>query len=941
MTDNTPSKPTVFVSYSHKDEVWKDRFIPQLRALEQAGRIVVWDDRKIDGGDKWYPEIIKAMEEALVAVCIISPDYLASGFCVKEEVPFLLQRCERDGMIFIPLLLRPCAWAAFDWLKEIQMLPRDGKNVVVDFRGIEDAAFADVANLILKIVDNPAEYELPTPPPPLWSPPEKIDIERLPLTGSELFGRQKELEMLDHAWESENTNMVSLVAWGGVGKSTLVNKWIERMQADNYRGARRVYAWSFYSQGTGERVTSADQFINHALTWFGDPDPTEGSPWDKGERLAKLIRSEKTLVVLDGLEPLQSGQAFERGKIKEPALVTLLTELARQNSGLCLITTRETVTDLYEFSDKVIQKDLEQISDEAGRALLRVGGVRGTDAELEKATREFGNHALAVNLLAVYLHDIPGHHVSHASEIPDLDIREEKGKHPRRVMAALAQSFGNGPEVELLKMLGLFDRPADKGSLRALRKVPAIHGLSDHIRKLTDAGWLRVVEKLRRYKLIAQQSQHRPYDLDAHPLVREHFGEQLKQANPESWRAGNHRLYEHLKRTTKMFPNTIEEMALLYAAIAHGCEAGRHEKALYEVYWPRVLRRDRQFSWKSLGAIAAELACIFNFFELPWSTPVTNISGESKTFVLAQAGLFLHALGYPKEAIQPLRASLSEALGRNDYINAARAAANLSNVFYSLGNLTESLSYSQQSISFADRSGETIERVGKQTTLAHILHQMNRISDAEKAFGEAEELLGKTYTLHPRLFSVGGARYCDLLLDQGKYDEVQKRVTESIEIANEQELLLDMGLDHLSLGQAYLIQEKHERTGDFDQAVTNLEHALLKLRQAGKGDELPLGLLARAELFRLKGEFNMARTDLDEAMSIATRGHMGLHQADCHLEYARLHLAMSEKENEPTIIQENREKARKDLVTAKEMIERMGYHRRDKDVQEIEAQLSS
>jgi GTPase SAR1 family protein len=49
--------------------------------------------------------------------------------------------------------------------------------------------------------------------------------------------KQKELEMLDKAWDSENTYIISLVAWGGVGKSTLVNKWLERMKADNFRGA--------------------------------------------------------------------------------------------------------------------------------------------------------------------------------------------------------------------------------------------------------------------------------------------------------------------------------------------------------------------------------------------------------------------------------------------------------------------------------------------------------------------------------------------------------------------------------------------------------------------------------------------------------------------------------------------------------------------------------
>jgi len=39
-----------------------------------------------------------------------------------------------------------------------------------------------------------SEYR-PPKPTPRFSPPEKIDI-KLPMTGEELFGRQKELEML-------------------------------------------------------------------------------------------------------------------------------------------------------------------------------------------------------------------------------------------------------------------------------------------------------------------------------------------------------------------------------------------------------------------------------------------------------------------------------------------------------------------------------------------------------------------------------------------------------------------------------------------------------------------------------------------------------------------------------------------------------------------------
>jgi len=604
MEGDAMTMPTVFISYSHKDEALKDLLRPHLGVLEKHDRITIWDDRQIDPGGKWFNEIKQVMDRAAVTVCLISAHYLSSDFCTKEEIPYLLERREKDGMVLIPVLLQPCLWKAVPWLKEIQMLPRDGKSISRDFRDDPDEVFAEVAENIFEIIDKP-DYK-PPEPTPLWSPPEKIDIRRLPMTGEELFGRQKQLEMLDKAWESDNTHIVSFVAWGGVGKSTLVNKWLERMEADNYRGASRVFAWSFYSQGTGEKVTSADLFIAEALDWFGDPDPSAGSPWDKGARLAELIRENKTLLVLDGLEPLQSHYDYERGKIKDPALTTVISELARQNSGLCVITTREAVADLAPFQETVCQEDLELISAEAGRALLRVNGVQGTDLELESATCSFGNHALAVSLLGVYLHEIPGHHISHASGIPDLDIPEEEGRHPRRMIAAFERRFGEGPEVEVLRMLGLFDRPADAGSVTALLAAPAIPNLTEHIRELSEADWMRLIHRLREKRLIAPKSRHQPDLLDAHPLVREHFCEQLRDEYPEAWQEGNNRLYEHLKQIAKEHPDTIEEMIPLYAAVAHGCQAGRYQDAVYEVYWRRIQRWDVAFNLHKLAAIPAQ-----------------------------------------------------------------------------------------------------------------------------------------------------------------------------------------------------------------------------------------------------------------------------------------------------------------------------------------------
>jgi hypothetical protein len=331
--------------------------LPHLKALEQAGMgMVVWQDRQIDAGEKWHPAIQDAMADAVAAVLFMSADYLSSGLCVKEEVPYLLDRQEREGMLLLPVLIRKCPWKAHRWLAARQMLPRDGKCVAIDFPGDHaDGVFSDVAELVLahlsKLASDtestavllevvralaaarglrPGVTNLEPQEAPKWPllPAERIDLTRLPETGAALFGRNQELQLLDAAWASAEvvgaarTRILAFTAHGGVGKSTLVNHWLREVQREHFRGANRVFGWSFYSQGARDQTASADAFIDAALRFFGDPDPAAGSPWDKGERLARRAGAERALLVLDGLEPLQSGHAFDRGKLRDPALAS-------------------------------------------------------------------------------------------------------------------------------------------------------------------------------------------------------------------------------------------------------------------------------------------------------------------------------------------------------------------------------------------------------------------------------------------------------------------------------------------------------------------------------------------------------------------------------------------------------------------------------------------
>jgi hypothetical protein len=194
----------------------------------------------------------------------------------------------------------------------------------------------------------PRTSRVGTRKPPARLGPKKISVARLPITGSDVFGREEDIGFLDDAWANQQVNVVTIVAWGGVGKSTLVNHWLRRMAAEHYRSAQLVFGWSFYRQGTSGGTSSADEFLDAALDWFGDPDPRLGTAWEKGERLAKLVGHRRTLLVLDGLEPLQNPPGAQEGRLRDPSLQALLRELAAFNMGLCVITTRLPVADLSD-----------------------------------------------------------------------------------------------------------------------------------------------------------------------------------------------------------------------------------------------------------------------------------------------------------------------------------------------------------------------------------------------------------------------------------------------------------------------------------------------------------------------------------------------------------------------------------------------------------------
>jgi hypothetical protein len=275
-------------------------------------------------------------------------------------------------------------------------------------------------------------------------------------------------------------------------------------------------------------------------------------------------------------------------------------------------------------------------------------GVKGAEEELRDASTEYHGHCLALTLLGSYLTDAYSGDVRCREEVSARLIEDSRqGAHARKVLHSYQTWFGEGPELSVLRMLGLFDRPVDEEVLGVLLKPPVVPGLTESLINLSPTEWRKVLAKLRRASLLAGKDPHRLRLLDTHPLVREYFGEQLRNERSEAWKDCNKRLYYYFRALPPRLPDSFRDMEPLFLAAICACNAGLYRDALHEIYIPRIQRANAFFAARVLGARGALVAVLSRFFEPGrWGSLAEsgfegqNLSSEDQIFVLIHGHCF-------------------------------------------------------------------------------------------------------------------------------------------------------------------------------------------------------------------------------------------------------------------------------------------------------------
>ncbi|MGH8553750.1 MAG: toll/interleukin-1 receptor domain-containing protein, partial [Methylococcales bacterium] len=125
----------IFISYSRKNMDLLQGFRIHLRALFDE-KDLFWTDNEIKADQQWDQEIKTALKDCKIAVMLISPTFLASGYIRDQEIPILLERRESEQIKLTSLYLVDSVVGHDDAAFKINVNGRERSIKLTEYQGL-------------------------------------------------------------------------------------------------------------------------------------------------------------------------------------------------------------------------------------------------------------------------------------------------------------------------------------------------------------------------------------------------------------------------------------------------------------------------------------------------------------------------------------------------------------------------------------------------------------------------------------------------------------------------------------------------------------------------------------------------------------------------------------------------------------------------------------
>lgn len=151
-----------FISYSHKDIKFKEKFDVYIKMLEKRLNIIEsWYDGKIPVGENIDDEVKIHLKESNVIFLLLSPDYIVSYSCYEKELIYAIEKHNQGKAKVIPILLKKIPVIDDLPFSGLKTLPYD-RRPIADFKSY-DEGFADAFKVIVS--DLKEYYNIVKPEP--------------------------------------------------------------------------------------------------------------------------------------------------------------------------------------------------------------------------------------------------------------------------------------------------------------------------------------------------------------------------------------------------------------------------------------------------------------------------------------------------------------------------------------------------------------------------------------------------------------------------------------------------------------------------------------------------------------------------------------------------------------------------------------------------------
>jgi WD40 repeat protein/transcriptional regulator with XRE-family HTH domain len=216
------------------------------------------------------------------------------------------------------------------------------------------------------------------------------------------YGREQELERLEHWVVSEQCQLVSVLGMGGVGKTLLSAKLAEKIQTE----------FEYVIWRSLQNAPPVEYILSQCLHFFSDQNiialPEEVA--DQIDALIERLREHRCLIILDNFETvLQASSRAGYYQDRHQDYGKLLQQVGKVRHRSCLlITSREKPKEIAELEGEkssVRSFSLVGLKPVDGIEILRDKGLRGSEEHWNALIDYYAGNPLALKLVSQFIQE--------------------------------------------------------------------------------------------------------------------------------------------------------------------------------------------------------------------------------------------------------------------------------------------------------------------------------------------------------------------------------------------------------------------------------------------------------------------------------------------------------------------------------------------------------